>query len=46
VKSAAHALALIAGALAKSGDQIESLEVHRVSLERVFLHLTGKALRD
>jgi ABC-2 type transport system ATP-binding protein len=46
VKSATHALALIAGALAKFGDQIESLEVQRVSLERVFLHLTGKALRD
>jgi len=46
VTSAAQALALIAGALRESGDQIESLEVHRVSLERVFLHLTGKALRD
>src|SRR5215813_9699821 len=46
VKSAAHAVTLIAGALRKSGDQIESLKVYPVSLERVFMHLTGKALRD
>ena len=26
--------------------EIESLEVYSVSLERVFMHLTGKALRD
>jgi ABC-2 type transport system ATP-binding protein len=46
VKSTASALALIAGALREFGDQIESLEVYRVSLERVFMHLTGRALRD
>jgi ABC-2 type transport system ATP-binding protein len=46
VETAAHARALLAGALWKCGDQIESLEVHPVSLERVFMHLTGKALRD
>jgi len=46
VKSAARALAIIAGALQQSGDEIESLEVYRASLERVFMHLTGKALRD
>jgi ABC-2 type transport system ATP-binding protein len=46
VKSAAHALAVIPDALRAFGDQIESLEVYRVSLERVFMHLTGKALRD
>jgi ABC-2 type transport system ATP-binding protein len=46
VKNAAHALAAIAGALRDSGDGIESVEVYRVSLERVFMHLTGKALRD
>jgi ABC-2 type transport system ATP-binding protein len=46
VKSAARSLAAIAGVLQKSGDEIESLEVYRVSLERVFMHLTGKALRD
>ena len=46
VKSAADARALIAGPIWESDDQIESLEVHRVSLEQVFIHLTGKALRD
>jgi ABC-2 type transport system ATP-binding protein len=46
VKSAAQALAVIPDALRAFGDQIESLEVYRVSLERVFMHLTGKALRD
>ena len=46
VKSAADARALIAGGLWKFDEQIESFEVHRVSLERVFMHLTGKALRD
>ena len=46
VKSAARSLALIAGVVRESGDEIESLEVYRVSLERVFMHLTGKALRD
>jgi ABC-2 type transport system ATP-binding protein len=46
VKSAARTLALIAGVVRESGDEIESLEVYRVSLERVFMHLTGKALRD
>jgi ABC-2 type transport system ATP-binding protein len=46
VSSASRALTLLAGLLRESGDQIESLEVYRVSLERVFMHLTGKALRD
>ena len=46
VKTAAHARALLAGPLWTSGDEIESLEVHPVSLERVFMHLTGRALRD
>ena len=46
MKSAADARALIAGPIWESGDQIESLEAHRVSLEQVFMHLTGKALRD
>jgi ABC-2 type transport system ATP-binding protein len=46
VPSAARALALIASVLQEAGDQIESVEVYRVSLERVFMHLTGKALRD
>ena len=46
VKSAADARALMAGPFWEAGDDIESLEVHRVSLERVFMHLTGKELRD
>jgi hypothetical protein len=34
------------GPIWESGDGIESVEAHRVSLEQVFMHLTGKALRD
>ncbi len=45
VESAARALGPIAGVLKEAGD-VESVEVYRVSLERVFMHLTGKALRD
>jgi ABC-2 type transport system ATP-binding protein len=46
VRSAQHAHDLIAGPLWKPGEQIESLEVRRVSLQWVFMHLTGKELRD
>jgi ABC-2 type transport system ATP-binding protein len=46
VESAARALTSIAGVLREDGGDVESLEVYRVSLERVFMHLTGKALRD
>jgi len=46
VERTADARALIAGPISASGDEIESLEIHRVSLEQVFMHLTGKALRD
>jgi len=46
VKSAADARALMTGPIWESGDGIESVEAHRVSLEQVFMHLTGKALRD
>jgi len=46
VKTAVDARALIAGPLREVEEEIESLVVHRVSLERVFMHLTGKALRD
>ena len=45
VKTPAHARDLIAG-IAASGDDVDSLETQQVSLERVFMHLTGKALRD
>jgi ABC-2 type transport system ATP-binding protein len=43
VKSAARALAPIAALVAESGSEVE---IHRVDLERVFMHLTGRALRD
>jgi len=46
VENAARALAPIAGVVQEAGGEIESLEVYPVSLERVFMHLTGKALRD
>ena len=46
VKTAVDARALIAGPLREVDEEIEFLDVHRVSLERVFMHLTGKALRD
>ena len=46
VATAADARRLLAGPLGENNDAIESFEVHRVSLERVFMHLTGKALRD
>jgi ABC-2 type transport system ATP-binding protein len=46
VKTAAEARALIAGPLSQYDGVLDSLEVHRVSLERVFMHLTGHELRD
>ena len=46
VSSAARALGPISGVLREADTEIESLEVYSVSLERVFMHLTGKELRD
>jgi ABC-2 type transport system ATP-binding protein len=46
VESAADVRALIAGPIATAVDAIDALETHRASLEQVFMHLTGKALRD
>jgi len=46
VKTAAEARALMTGPIWEAGGGIESLEAHRASLEQVFMHLTGKALRD
>lgn len=46
VQSAAQVLSKVVAAVHESGGEIESLEVYPVSLERVFMHLTGKALRD
>jgi ABC-2 type transport system ATP-binding protein len=36
----------VLGHLAKSGVQVKSLEIQEPDLEAVFLHLTGRALRD
>ena len=46
VRRAARALAPIGAAVGEVGDDLESLEVYPVDLARVFLHLTGKELRD
>jgi len=46
VENAAAALAPIASLAREAGGEIESLEVYPVSLERVFMHLTGRELRD
>jgi ABC-2 type transport system ATP-binding protein len=39
-------LAEIVRAIDGTGTDITSMEVHEPNLEAVFLHLTGKALRD
>jgi ABC-2 type transport system ATP-binding protein len=46
VRDAARALGPIGAVLAESGHTADGLEVHPVNLERVFMHLTGKELRD
>ena len=46
VTDAGRALAPIAAIIAERAGAIENLEMHPVNLERVFMHLTGKALRD
>ena len=43
---AARALGPIGAILAESGHTADGLEVYPVNLERVFMHLTGKELRD
>ena len=45
VSDAARAVGPIASLLAERG-AVTGLEIHRVNLERVFMHLTGHALRD
>jgi ABC-2 type transport system ATP-binding protein len=45
VSDAARAVGPIAALLAERGS-VTGLEIHRVNLERVFMHLTGRALRD
>ena len=46
VRDAARALGAIGTILAESGHTADGLEVYPVNLERVFMHLTGKELRD
>lgn len=46
VRDAATAVAGVVGAVSESGVTIRHVEITRPSLESVFLHLTGKALRD
>lgn len=46
VRGAATAVAGVVGAVSGSGVTIRDVEITRPSLESVFLHLTGKALRD
>ena len=43
---AGPAIATIVAAAAHDGIAITGIEVHEPNLEAVFLHLTGKALRD
>jgi ABC-2 type transport system ATP-binding protein len=46
VDSAARALGPIGAFLVEKGCEVKGLEVYTVNLERVFMHLTGKELRD
>ncbi|HRE29619.1 MAG TPA: ATP-binding cassette domain-containing protein, partial [Anaerolineales bacterium] len=46
VASAAEALAPVVGAASANGFRIRGVEVTEPDLESVFLHLTGRALRD
>jgi len=46
VEDAARALGPIGAIVAERAGAIEEIDIHPVNLERVFMHLTGKALRD
>jgi ABC-2 type transport system ATP-binding protein len=46
VKSAARALAPLAALLAEESQAAEGLEIYPVNLDRVFMQLTGRELRD
>ena len=46
VESAANSLAAILALLAKEGTSVSNVDVDEPNLEAVFLHLTGRALRD
>jgi ABC-2 type transport system ATP-binding protein len=46
VQSAARALPRIAAIVGAAGDALRGVQIYPVDLERVFMHLTGKQLRD
>lgn len=46
VRDAAEALSPMMGAVAASGRKVLNVDVEQPNLESVFLHLTGRALRD
>jgi ABC-2 type transport system ATP-binding protein len=46
VQSAARALPRIAELVGASGEALRSVQIYPLDLERVFMHLTGKQLRD
>jgi ABC-2 type transport system ATP-binding protein len=46
VESAARALPAIAAIVAPAGEKLQGVQIYPVDLERVFMHLTGKQLRD
>ena len=46
VESAVRALPAIAATVAPAGEKLQGVQIYPVDLERVFMHLTGKQLRD
>jgi ABC-2 type transport system ATP-binding protein len=46
VESAVRALPAIAAIVAPAGAKLQGVQIFPVDLERVFMHLTGKQLRD
>jgi ABC-2 type transport system ATP-binding protein len=46
VESAARALPAITAIVAPAGEKLQGVKIYPVDLERVFMHLTGKQLRD
>jgi ABC-2 type transport system ATP-binding protein len=46
VESAARALPAVATVVARGGENLRAVRIYPVDLERVFMHLTGKQLRD
>src|SRR5262245_19695658 len=46
VESAVRALPAVAALVGTPGDGLRGVEIYPVDLERVFMHLTGKQLRD